>query len=187
MKGNYKIAVDMLKEHYWTKHVMIDAHYTKMMNLPVATYKSTYLRSFIPLRSLGEDDNQMQILPMWKPTLARNKLLELEKMKTENEEWSVKTFREVLKRHIKVQEASDTWMKLFHKPEESLKPLYTSRPPPPAATSSTNSTGECQLTNNGFQSRFKKKCIFCGKRPWSDKCLKYPDIQSRRRRWARHC
>lgn len=28
-------------------------------------------------------------------------------MKTENEEWSVKTFRELLKRHIKAQEASD--------------------------------------------------------------------------------
>ena len=28
-------------------------------------------------------------------------------MKTENEEWSVKTFRELLKRHIKAQETSD--------------------------------------------------------------------------------
>ena len=164
MKGNYEIPVDMLKEHYWKKHIMIDVHYAKMMNLPVATYKSTSLRSFMLLRSLGENDNQMQILSMWKPKLPRNTLLELEKMKTENEEWTVKTFRELQKRHIKAQEACDIWMKLFHKkPEESPKPLYTSRLPPPAAASSTNSTRESLLSNNGFQSRFKKKCIFCGK------------------------
>ena len=187
MKSNYEIPVDMLKEHYWKKHIMIDVHYAKMMNLPVATYKSTSLRSFMLLRSLGENDNQMQILSMWKPKLPRNTLLELEKMKTENEEWTVKTFRELQKRHIKAQEACDIWMKLFHKkPEESPKPLYTSRLPPPPAASSTNSTRESLLSNNGFQSRFKKKCIFCGKGHWSDEYLKYPDIQLRRRRWARH-
>ena len=100
-----------------------------MINLPVATYKSTSLRSFCDitekhlrcLRLLRQDDNQMQILPMLKSKLPRNALLELEKMKPENEEWTVK-----LLRHINIQ------MKLFHKPDESLKPPYTSRHPPPA-------------------------------------------------------
>ena len=49
-------------------------------------------------------------------------------------------------------------MKLFHKPEESPRSRYTSRPPPPAATSSPDFTGESLLSNTGFQSRFKKKC-----------------------------
>lgn len=45
MKDNYEIAVDMLDERYGKKHVMIDVHYAKILNLPVATYKSTSLRS----------------------------------------------------------------------------------------------------------------------------------------------
>ena len=46
MKNNYKIVGDMLKEQYGKKHVIIDAHCAKIMNVPVATYKSTSLRSF---------------------------------------------------------------------------------------------------------------------------------------------
>ena len=94
MKDNYEIAVDMLNERYERNHVMIDAHYAKMMNLPVATYKSTPLRSFYDitekhlhcLHSLREDDNEIQILLMLKSKLPRNVLLEWEKMKTENKE-----------------------------------------------------------------------------------------------------
>ena len=67
MKNNCKIVGDMLKEQYGKKHVIIDAHYAKIMNVPVATYRSTSLRSFYDitekhlrcLRSLGEDNNQM--------------------------------------------------------------------------------------------------------------------------------
>lgn len=36
-KDNYEIAVDMLKERYGKNHVMIDAHYAKIIKLLVAT------------------------------------------------------------------------------------------------------------------------------------------------------
>ena len=78
-------------------------------------------------------------------------------------------------------------MKLFRKLDESLKPPYTWRTPPPAATSSQNSTGENLLSNDGFQSRFKKKYIFCGNGCWSNECIKYPDIQLRQRRLTNRC
>ena len=81
-------------------------------------------------RSLEEDGNQMQILSMLKSKLPSNALLELEKMKPENEEWTVKSFRKILKRHVEAQEDCNIQMKLFHKPDKSPKPLYTPRFPP---------------------------------------------------------
>ena len=78
-------------------------------------------------------------------------------------------------------------MKLLHKPDKSPKPPYTSRSPSPAVTSSPNSTEEVILPNDGFQSRFKKKCIFCGNGHWRDECLRYPDIQSKQRRLTIFC
>ena len=44
-KDNYEIAVDMLDERYGKKRVMIDVHYAKILNLPVAIYKPMSLRS----------------------------------------------------------------------------------------------------------------------------------------------
>ena len=43
---NYNIAINLLKERYGKKQIMIKAHFAKLMNLPVATYKSTSLRTF---------------------------------------------------------------------------------------------------------------------------------------------
>ena len=57
--------------------------------------------------------------------VLRNVLLELEKIKPENEELTVKTFRKLPKRHIEAQEACDIEMKLFRKLDESPKPPYT--------------------------------------------------------------
>ena len=57
--------------------------------------------------------------------VLRNVLLELEKIKPKNEEWTVKTFRKLLKKHIQTQEACDIEMKLFRKLDESPKPPYT--------------------------------------------------------------
>ena len=52
--------------------IKVTAHYAKLMNLPVATFKSASWRSLYDttekhlrcLHSLGQDDNQMQVLSM---------------------------------------------------------------------------------------------------------------------------
>ena len=43
---NYNIAINLLKERYGKKQIMIKAHFVKLMNLPMATYKTTSLRTF---------------------------------------------------------------------------------------------------------------------------------------------
>ena len=67
-KGNYYVTVELLKERYGKKQVMINAHYAKMTNLTAATCKAASLRSFYDttekhlrcLHSLGEDNNQIK-------------------------------------------------------------------------------------------------------------------------------
>lgn len=86
---------------------MIDAHYPKM----IATYTATSLRTFYDtagkhwrcLRSLGEGDNQMQVIPMFKFKLSCSVIVDLEKIKAKNEQWTVKNFRKLLLRHTNAQ------------------------------------------------------------------------------------
>ena len=109
------IDIDLLKERHGKKQVMVNAHYAKLINLPVATFKSASLRSFCNttekhlrcLRSLGQDDNQLQVLSMMQLKFPRSLLLKLEEMKPEGEEWTVENVRRLLKRHINAEEAGD--------------------------------------------------------------------------------
>ena len=171
---------------------MIDVHYAKIMNLPSPNYKSASLRSYYDttekhlrcLQSLGENINQMQILSMLKSKLPRSVLTELEKMKPIGEEWTVKKFRELLNQHITIHESCDIQTKIFHK-EYEPKPLFKS--PQPRRPNGLHSTGEGLMVNERLESKFNKKCIFCDKGHWSDECLTYPDIQSRRQKLANRC
>ena len=71
-----------------------------MMNLPNITYKASSLRNFYDttekhlrfLRSLGQDDSQMQVLSMLISILPRIASIKLEEMKHTDEEWTVKSF-----------------------------------------------------------------------------------------------
>ena len=133
------------------------------------------------MRSLGQDDNQMQVLSMMQSKLPRSVLVKLEEMKPEGEEWTVEKFRRLLKRHISAQEAGDLQAKLFQKTDESLRSpisnkLYS------YDTNTKHSTGESLLSNVHQKPRFGRNYIFCNdEQHWSDECSTYPDIQSRRK------
>ena len=53
--------------------------------------------------------------------------MKLEEMKPEGEEWTVKNFRRLLKKHIIAQEAGDLQTKLFQKPDKSLRPPISNK------------------------------------------------------------
>ena len=99
-KGIYYVAIVLLKERYGKKQVMVNDHYGKLINLQVATFKLAALRSFYDttkkhlgcLRSLGQDDNQMQVLSMMQSKLPLSLLAKPEEMKPEGEEWTVENF-----------------------------------------------------------------------------------------------
>ena len=160
-KGIYYVAIDLLKERYGKKQVMVNDHYGKLINLQVATFKSASWRSFYDttkkhlgcLRSLWQDDNQMQVLSMMQSKLPRSLLAKPEEMKSEGEEWTVENFRRLLKRHINTQEAGVLQGKLFQKSDESLRPPISSKLYL-YDTNTKHSTGESLLSNKHQKPRF---------------------------------
>ena len=57
------------------------------------------------LQSLGEDDNNTQILAVLQSKLPRSVLLQLERIKERTDEWIVEKFGELLCHHISTLEA----------------------------------------------------------------------------------
>ena len=127
---------------------------------------------------------------MLRSKLPRSVLVELERMKNENESWTVEKFRKLLKRHINIQEAGDIQVKLFLKSEDQLRSPHTNKINVNESSYSQRSfgTGETLLSNeSSTKSKYGKRCIFCGDGHWSDECLKYPDIQSRKKKLHDRC
>ena len=112
---NYDIAIKLLKERYGKKQILIDAHYTQLMNLPIAINKTLSLRTYFDetkkhfhaSQSLGENVEQQKLLSMMKSKLPQNIKSKLEEQKDQTDEWTVETFRKKLKRYITTQEAGN--------------------------------------------------------------------------------
>ena len=190
---NYDEAIQLLMDRYGRKQISIDAHYAQMMNLPIATYKTSSLRSFYDttekhlraLKALGEDINQKQILSMIKSKLPRNVITRMEEFKDDKEEWSVESFRKRLQKIINAQEAGDIQYRFMAKPEDTYKRVTTNQQSPGY---STRFTGEALLSSELKKSKIKySKCIFCEGSHWSDECQQYQDVDSRKTKIKNRC
>ena len=70
--ANYEAAINLLKERYSNNQLIVDTHYTKLMEMPPASNKTASLRTMYDaieqhlrsLHSLGEDVNQRQIVSL---------------------------------------------------------------------------------------------------------------------------
>ena len=147
--------------------IKVTAHYAKLMNLSVASFKSASWRSFYNttekhlrcLHSLGQDDNQMQVLSMMQSKIPPSVLVKLAEMKPEGEEWTEENFQRLLKRHINAQEAADLQTKLFQKPDESLRPPISNKLYP-YDTKTKHSTSECLLSNEHQKPRLEETASY---------------------------
>ena len=109
-----------------------------------------------------EDDNHMQVLLMLKSKLPRSVVVDLDKIKTENEEWTVKKFRKLLLRHINVQKGRNLQIKLFKKNDEVRRVKLTNISFQSDANTK-NVAGETLLSNKNIKNvktKYGRKCVF---------------------------
>ena len=87
--ANCKAAINLLKERYGNNQLIVDTHYTKLMEMPPASNKTTSLRAMYDaieqhlrsLHSLGEDINQRQIVSLIRSKLPKVVTVYLEQRK----------------------------------------------------------------------------------------------------------
>ncbi|XP_057297398.1 calponin homology domain-containing protein DDB_G0272472-like [Hydractinia symbiolongicarpus] len=113
--ANYEVALGILHERFGNKQLIINNHYTQLMDSQPASNKTTSLRATYDkiekhlrsLNSLGEDTNTRSTISLIRMKLPRVVIARLEQKRGEEEEWTVETLRKVLKRYITAQEVAD--------------------------------------------------------------------------------
>ena len=87
---NYEAAINLLKERYGNNNqLIVDTHYTKLIEMPPASNKTTSLRAMYDaieqhlrsLHSLGEDINQRQIVSLIRSKQPKVVTVRLEQQK----------------------------------------------------------------------------------------------------------
>ena len=116
-------------------------------------------------QSLGEDDNNMQVLTALQSKLPCSVLLQLERIKERANEWTVKKFREVLHNHISTLEACDLQMRLFTNTETDKE---SSDVAPTEKTFTYDKNSRSFTDDEGARSRYERECIFCSNNHRSD-------------------
>ena len=105
---NYEEAIRLLQERYRQNEIIINAHYSSLVDLPssasqTASLCSSYdviekhLRS---LEALGEDANSKMLVSLILTKLLKDVLIHLTEQKPDGQEWTVKLLREKLHRYI---------------------------------------------------------------------------------------
>ena len=104
--------------------MVLDAHYTHLMDLAQASNNTSSLRATYDavvkhlrsLQSLGEDIHYRQIILIIRTKLSKVIIAQLEQQKDPDEEWSVETLRKALKNYISAQEVAESQV---HQQEQS--------------------------------------------------------------------
>ena len=182
-EANYNVAIDILHERYGNKQLIINAHYTKLKEMPISSsyyekLRTTYdniekhLRS---LEALGENVDNNLMMSLIQSKFPKNVLARLEEYKNDNNPWSVALFRREIKRYIAAQEIGNRMANLNSnsqsKHNEIQKQAQYQRQPTAAFQ-----IGERQ-----------RKCIYCEKGHWSDECTDFTDIPSRKKQISGRC
>ena len=118
--ASYTIAVDLLKERYNNKQLMIDAHYSKLRNIPIASTCYEKLRSTFDqierhirsLEALGQNVENEFMVSFIRSKLPTTILAKLEDYKNSSDISTVANLRKELKKYLSTQELGGRLTKL---------------------------------------------------------------------------
>ena len=190
--SNYDAAIAILKERYGNEQLIVDTHYTKLMEMSPAVNRTTSLRDTLDvieqhlrsLQSLGEDVNQRQIISVIRTKLPKVVIARLEQQKDPDTQWTVESLRKSLKAYISAQEVAENQFLLSQQEQVTSKGHdYKGKQP---IFKKPFGTTDALLMNEKFRSS-KPRCIYCEKPHWSDECRTVSTLQARREKVKGKC
>jgi len=113
--ANYEQFIKLLKECYGQNEVIINIHYTSLMDLPASSSQTLALRKnydviekhLRSLEALGEDIESKMLVSLIMAKLPKEVLIHLTEQKNDDDECTVQLLRDQLHRYISNRENVD--------------------------------------------------------------------------------
>jgi len=101
--ANYEQSMKLLKERYGQNEVIINVHYTSLMDLPVSSSQTSALRKNYDLaekhprslEALGENIKSKMLVSLIMAKVPKDVVIHLNDQKNDGDEWTVQLLREI--------------------------------------------------------------------------------------------
>ncbi|KAK2561806.1 hypothetical protein P5673_015192 [Acropora cervicornis] len=181
------------KQRFGRDELMMDAHYSALMDLPVslnvteklrATYDmiEKHLRS---LKALGENVDQPHFVFLIKSKLPKMVISRMEEYKDMEDKWRVESIRKALKRYICAQEVGERQTQVIQSTESQDTAVKSQKQKSFSSKWSGATTTGALLSGNEEASRDSQTrgCFYCQRKDhWSDQCKTYPTVSQERQK-----
>ena len=194
--ANYEQSIKLLKERYGQNEVIINVHYTSLMDLPVSSGQTSALRKnydlierhLRSLEALGENIESKILVSLIMAKLPKDVRIHLTDQKNDGDEWTVQLLRDQLHRYISNRENADrqTSCKVDYK--GSVGNMWSTSQVTQFDSNTTTSAllSEPRLPQN-LTGKKKMICIYCSGQHWSDECQTFPTVTARKEKIKGHC
>ena len=192
--ANYEEAIKLLQKRFGQSEIVINAHYTKLMDLPASSSHTSALRTSYDsiekhlrsLQALGEDVNTKMLVSLIMTKLPKDVITHLTDQKEDDQEWTVQLLRDKLHRFITNWENAE---RKCGTKDDSKHPTGGTWPISEAKEVKTTTEALFSVTNPPKDQKVRKRnvCIYCSGKHWSDECEKYPTVTARKEKIKGHC
>eukprot|EP00117_Sycon_ciliatum_P039449 scpid9122/ scgid5519/ len=183
---HYPIAVELLKERFGRQQMVLNAHYSALVDLPPAYDTATSLRQLYDtvekhiraLSAIGEDCDQGIFVSLITSKLPSPAMFQLELAKGE-ETWSADRLRKHLHDYIMAKEAAARPTSVG-----SAQPSMTA---PRSMNASPGDMRPVQTLAVSVKKPQRAKCFFCKEAHYTDECDRYRTLETRRQQIQGRC
>ncbi|XP_065654791.1 uncharacterized protein LOC136081405 [Hydra vulgaris] len=184
--SNFDVAMNLLKERYNNKQLLISAHMTSLLSLDkvidirdVSKLRKTYDNLEIQIRSLENLDITSSMYgPLLVPILMQKLPEELNLIISRQfqgcDSWDIKTILEIFKSELQAHEKSISNASAYDRRPLSIETLHSS-------SSYNNIKNYSTSYNKHLEKNESFKCAFCSKNHLSQQCMSVTQLDARRK------
>ena len=184
---NYQVAVELLKERYGDKQVVVTSHYTEMINLKQAPNNPKGLRNLYnevekhlrSLKVLDQDIGQDLFISMITSKLPKDVLIQLEVQLGAKTPWTVKELRERFNDYTAARERAEH--------ASTTRSESAGNHERPLMSSAEALVAGVPPAHNKKERKIYPRCKYCGENHWSDECAKYATVEARKQKVRGSC
>ena len=192
--ANYEEAIRLLQKRFGQNEIIINAHYTSLMDMPASSSSTSALRTrydsiekhLRSLQALGEDVNTNMLVSLIMTKLPKDVITHLTDHKEDGQEWTVQLLRDKLHRFITNRENAERQCGIKDDSKHTARSMWLTSEDKEGKTT-TETLFSVTKPSKDQKVRRRDICVYCQGKHWSDECKKYATVAARKEKIKGQC
>ncbi|XP_073249615.1 uncharacterized protein [Porites lutea] len=192
--ANYEEAISLLQKRFGQNEIIINAHYTSLMDMPASSSSTSALRTrydsiekhLRSLQALGEDVNTKMLVSLIMTKLPKDVITHLTDHKEDGQEWTVQLLRDKLHRFITNRENAERQCGIKDDSKHTARSMWLTSEDKEGKTT-TETLFSVTKPPKDQKVRRRDICVYCQGKHWSDECKKYATVAARKEKIKGQC